>query len=329
MPMNDAKTQSELTEHCIVLMNGTKLVCYPKFEPADRKTTTEYVDLESHFYDNAFLFFHNAHRILSDSRMFLAPVPVQSGMAYSGTSGFCNPTLGVYVEWWLNCMIDMTKDNNGNPALTCRIAGSPLSGSNRCTCVYPNGERQSITHHPFRDVWSSFTRINNRYTKAKAMYEAYTLDEVVELLLAGGVSREAELETRLDIAEGNAKAMKGTISRLQSAHERLLKQYEELVMLHFRKDLDELRVEYRAKKDKAEQEIAKLKIAKSEYKLQLSQGAITNVEYQRAITPLTRRKKEIEHELRLFEIDKTRALVSTGHITLSKINEYIDPREGD
>ena len=40
---------------------------------------------------------------MQDSLMFLAPVAAENVLAYTGTSGFRNPTLGVYLEWWVHC----------------------------------------------------------------------------------------------------------------------------------------------------------------------------------------------------------------------------------
>lgn len=192
----------------IVLLNGKELICHPKVECTDNITDDELkIDTtgtflsvgkksqnkvskkvmapnEQLFLDNAFYFLNNADKIFSDSRMFLAPVPIQSGIAYTGTSGFHNPTLGVYLEWWLNCETDVTKDKKGRDALTYYIAGSPLSGMNHCACVYPDGKSKDISHYPFREVWSTFMKINNRYSESKAQYEAYTLEEVVNILKA-------------------------------------------------------------------------------------------------------------------------------------------------
>lgn len=221
MPIIDTDALSiEFPDNRIVLINGAELVCYPKAVQPDsncddnisldssgeyltagskhaaKKETTERKKQEDFFFKNAFLFYRNAHRILNDSRMFLAPVPIQNGLAYIGTSGLHNPTLGVYVEWWLNCEANITKDKKGKDALTCHIAGSPLSGGNHCACVYSDCKIRDISHYPFRDVWSTFMKINKRYTKAKQMYEAYSLQKVVELLLAAGENRESELETQ-------------------------------------------------------------------------------------------------------------------------------------
>lgn len=201
-------------ENRIITLDERELVCYPKATTEDvaplsdkltLDTTGEYLvigkqkkkkkkkapqqqqeelpDPEKElFLQNAFLLFRNADRILNDSRMFLAPVPIQSGLAYTGTSGFMKPTLGVYIEWWQNCKVDVTKDLDGEDALTYHLAGSPLSGSNRCACVYPDGKSCTIVHPSFMPLWTTFIAVNRRYTEAKFKYEAYSLQEVVDIL---------------------------------------------------------------------------------------------------------------------------------------------------
>lgn len=339
---------TEFPDNRIVLINGSELVCYPKVvqpvsysedefsldrsgkylivgsKPAARKETAEKDEMSDFFFKNAFLFYRNAHRILNDSRMFLAPVPVRNGLMYTGTSGFHRPTLGVYVEWWLNCEAEITKDKEGRDALTCRIVGSPLSGSNKCTCVYPDGKIAGISHSHFIDVWRPFMNINTRYTKAKQMYEAYTLPEVADILMAAGASRESKLETQLDIAMGHENMLKRTYARLKEQYDQLRAQYKELTILHHKNELDEFRTEYQARKQRAEQEMEELAKTKSEFKMQMKQGKINNVEYQHAITPLTRRRKAIEHELMMFRAEKTVALVNKGHITYAQIDKYIE-----
>lgn len=35
--------------------------------------------------------------------MFLTPLPFKNNLAYTGTSGLKDATLGVYLEWWDEC----------------------------------------------------------------------------------------------------------------------------------------------------------------------------------------------------------------------------------
>ena len=137
------------------------------------------------------LFLQNAHRliaksdrIMADSRMFLAPLPIRNGLAYTGTSGMRNPTLGVYIEWWRNYECTWTEDKQGKKQPLYYIAGSPLSGSNKCAYVGDDGDGHSVSVYPFSPVWRSFMGVNTHYTEAKQLYEAYSLEEVVGLLFA-------------------------------------------------------------------------------------------------------------------------------------------------
>ena len=68
--------------------------------------------------------------------MFLTPLPFENNLAYTGSSGLRNATLGVYLEWWSECERAVIKKDGGEvQALTYFIAGSPLSGSNHCSAV--------------------------------------------------------------------------------------------------------------------------------------------------------------------------------------------------
>lgn len=77
----------------------------------------------------------------------------------------------------------LLKDKGEVTALTYFIAGSPLSGSNRCSVVDRKGKSWThIFRSPFSDLWSTFMKVNGRYTEAKQRYQAYTLTETVARL---------------------------------------------------------------------------------------------------------------------------------------------------
>lgn len=140
------------------------------------------------FYTNVFLFWNCRDIIYQDSRMFLAPVPVKNGLAYTGTSGFRNPTLGVYLEWWERCQqahITIEKgvaDKYQEERLVWYIAGSPLSGSNVCSSVDKSGKTKTTPVYPFITLWRSFMEVNAHYDPIKPLYQAYTLEQVADIL---------------------------------------------------------------------------------------------------------------------------------------------------
>ena len=55
------------------------------------------------FFWEAFFLYEHKEQILADSRMSLTPLPFENNLAYTGTSGLRNATLGVYLEWWDEC----------------------------------------------------------------------------------------------------------------------------------------------------------------------------------------------------------------------------------
>jgi len=164
---------------------GTYLVVGRQKKPIGEidKSDDEKKELEKLFLDNAFVLLANKERILSDSRMFLCPLTfIGNHLAYTGTSGFRRPTFGIYLEFWEQCVNACIEENDGKRWLLYLIAGSPLSGSNRCAFVNQQGETKTFQVSPFKSVWPKFMEINSRYGKAKYEYDAYTLRQVLSIL---------------------------------------------------------------------------------------------------------------------------------------------------
>ena len=162
--------------------SGEYLVLGKEKKNATPKSPDEDEEGRDLFLKNAFLFLEKKELIYSDSRMFLARVPIKNGVAYSGTHGFEWPTLGVYLEWWELCEQAHFTDEDGKERLIWFISGSPLSGANACASVDNEGESKKTPVSPFLPVWKSFVAVNTRYDEIKPLYEAYTLEEVVRII---------------------------------------------------------------------------------------------------------------------------------------------------
>jgi hypothetical protein len=309
----------------IQLLNGNVLDCYPLEQAGEQvdnevkldttgtyfaiggkkqaptpKTDEENAGGWSLFCDNAFRFLQYRNRIMSDSRMFLCPVPIQNGMAYTGTSGFHNPTLGVYIEWWLNCESAMICSGIETNKVVYHIAGSPLSGSNRCGVVDENGNTETESIHPFSSLWPIFMRINNRYDEAKGLYQAYTLEQVVEILdeerlpliddkeLEIFFLKNALLRWRSDIF-GEINRLKDTIDLLKF----------QLFYGH-RDELKAIMAIYEEKKEKKEKREKEINEECKELRRKLKSGEIDNKQYQKRLTPLKKEKKNNDYLLREY-----------------------------
>lgn len=138
------------------------------------------LDSQELFLKNAFLFYDNAERILADNKMSHAIVDIKSGMSMTGE--FKTPTLGAYIEWWLNCPYNITKDKDGKSMLVYSVAGSILSGYNESKIVYPDGSLSQVNLPNFHGICKMFGSLCRKYNDSRVGIEAYTLQEVVNLI---------------------------------------------------------------------------------------------------------------------------------------------------
>ncbi len=143
------------------------------------------------FLKEAFFLYENKEKIYSEIRMFLTPLPFKNNLAYTGAAGMQGATLGIYLKWWDACEEALLKKNGEVYALTYFIAGSPLSGSNRCSAVKRNGDTIDFSFNcRFSDIWGPFMNINQSYSETKRLFPAYSLEDTVKILRAGLVNPE-------------------------------------------------------------------------------------------------------------------------------------------
>lgn len=338
----------------IVLLNGTQLDCYPladediesefqdkleldttgqyvtvrKCKPRITPVSDECMQRQQLFADNAFYLLAHMDRIMNDSRMFLAPVAARNGLAYTSTSGFKRPTLGVYLEWWQTSDETMRINNEGCRSLVFTLAGSPLSGMNRCSAVREDGNIEIVSLSSFNRHCGSFIKINARYTEAKVRYQAYTLQEVLDILHRednGKLDYDHVITTRF---------MQHEIDRLNRCIERLTEESSRwhekylFALISFKEDEARAFLAEDGKLEtKVSQEIEHLKMQKKALKAQLKRGQIDNVSYQRSITPMNKRIEELKFQLFRLRRDKLNEIFQTNEIDSEIIERYF--REKD
>ena len=308
----------------IKLLNGRELFCFRKEDTQpiivpDKlsiDTTGEYFSLKkmpvikqdsmtreaerqyNHylFTDNIWLFLEHAEEILSDSRMFFAPVNIQNGLAYSGTSGFRNPTLGIYIEWWLN-FAEQSHDN-GNPIWY--ISGSPLTGRNACSCVDRAGKQIRMSMNKrFWDVWTTFKDVNTRYTEAKQLYEAYSLEDVI-LKLRGEKYSHRIIAIRYEARE---KIQSWEMEKLRKKNRSLSNKLEKIIMNNKRLQLKQHRAEIESFYEKYSAKEKQCKAAHEIYnemhkrlKEQLHAGTLAG-DYKQLLSVAAKEWKDYRREL--------------------------------
>ena len=342
----------EHPEGKIKLLNGTVLDCYPlelqqnkvendlKLDTTGnylvvgrRKTaSTPQSDKEKEeekklFLYNAFRFLQYRDRIMSDSRMFLCPVPIQSGIAYTGKSGFNRPTLGVYLEWWLNCESALICEKDETKKLVYHIAGSPLSGSNHCGVVDENGKTETQSIYPFLSLWPDFMRINSRYDDAKGLYQAYTLEQVVEIMEEEDLSSVDDKEIEiLFLKSALRKRQKNSSNQIKQLYEIINKLKFHLFYAH-RDALKNIMAIHDEKKEQKEKREKEIDAACKELRKKLKAGEIDNKHYQQQLTPLKKEKEHNDFQLRNYRWDAVKELFPDLNYTLDDVESFFkDPR---
>ena len=336
----------------IVLIDGRELDCYPLSEevpekldddPQELDKTGRYltvgskkpvpipqpsVDVVSQrqlFIDNAFYLLAHSGRILSDSRMFLCPVAIQNGIAYTGTSGFRRPTLGVYLEWWLLATEAMQTDKKGRRSLVYHLAGSPLSGMNTCGTIREDGKQDFITLSPFNAHWSLFMKINQRYTEAKQLYQAYTLQEVLDLLHQED-NGQTDFTPFIDalFMKHEIDALNLRIASIQEECDKWRSKYTDLLTHYNGEEMRRLYADCEKLVANASNEIDSLKKQKRNLKISLRKGSLDNVTYQRRLTPLKMRINDLLSSISSLQYNKVReAFPDNEDITFSMIETFV------
>lgn len=310
----------------------------PRIEPTPEELKAQQ-ERESHlFTDNAFLFLSHAQRILSDSRMFLAPVKgIISGLAYTGTGGFRHPTLGVYVEWWLSCLAALQQEaptyyrhaelkpqRETGQWLLFRLAGSPLSGSNACDMVSRGGEQWCGSISDFSGAWRTFVKINSRYDEAKSVCQAYTLQEVLEILAQEGCTVNRLVIDNLFLANKVAKIQRD-LEYYERRCQEITDEFHQHLVLSRADEIEQALSDLEEEQAKLLNGIDDIKRQRRRLRRQLKDREITNVEYQRAWHPLHLKLNDTQNAISHL-CDQTRRRFFDGRVTLSEMQRFLKLR---
>lgn len=343
---------TEQPKNSITLMNGEALECFPKQSPQTKfasdkmqlNTTGAYwgmgikpckpqpnADEEKErqkklFTDNAFYLLAHSERIMRDSRMFLAPVAVQNGLAYTGTSGFNAPTVGIYLEWWATCPEALRTDKEGCRSLVFHLAGSPLSGANRCAEVYEDGRVKSVSDSLFASHWQSFTAINTRYDEAKHIYQVYTLEQVLDILHAeDSEDWNYSVEIKERFMQSEINQLKKSIEQITAESNKWHSMYADTWLKHNDEEISGAFSEFQSFKEHTEREIDLINKQKRKLKVELKSGHIKNTTYQRTLTPLNKQIDALELKVITRQHELFDQFLSAG-ISYCMIESYMNKK---
>ncbi|MBQ4377327.1 MAG: hypothetical protein II793_06500, partial [Bacteroidales bacterium] len=330
----------------IVLMDRSSLECYPRVgesqSEADGKndaSTHENHDRAQQdrtaylFQKNAFFLLDNYKRILSDSRMFLCPIPIQNNvMQAQGT-----PSLGAYIQWWMNCEGAMRIDKNGRRRLVYHLAGSALSGCNHCEMVLENGKTKTIQlESPFSRYCHSLDSLARAYADAMQKYQSYTLQEVLLILryemegdksyrniLSGcytGSSVE-ELKEQIGDLESLLDENEASYNSLEQRHFETLMQWKESEVGAFYST-------YIEKKNNIDKMVLNLRAGRTQRREALKQGQMDNKEYQAWYGAAKKEIDDARLELGRYAKSELLRLFPQEQVEIGKVEKYFS-KKGD
>ena len=342
-------------EGAIRLMDGTILTCYPKPEEEMQQTEEVVADelplettgrhfglgrrriapkpeakevLRQLFIDNAFYLLAHRERILQDSRMFLTPIGVQNGSPYTKSLGLDAPTIGVYLEWWSSCLGSMVLSKSGRMSLIYELTGSPHSKVTSGRQLYEHGESAPIHLYYFARYWDSLMEINMRYNEAKQIYEAYTLQELLDILheeddeekdFTSNV-REHFLEHR--IAQQNAY-----ITNLRNELSSWQNMWASAMMRLHDDKVRQLYADYKALKQRVTSEIEELRRQEQSMKRQLKSGQLAPRSYQDALKTVKAQTYQLKGQLSSFEYKVQWRFRDEGMISIQDICAYVENKD--
>ena len=336
----------------IILHDGRMLDCYPLAEQTPEEIEHDHLELDktgqyliigrqkrtpssqpsaTHeelrqlFIGNAFYLLAHKERILSDSRMFLCPVSIQNGIAYTGTSGFRKPTLGVYLEWWGIVEEAMRTDEKGRRILVYQLAGSPLSGRNSCGAVRDDGRTEAVSLSSFSRHWGPFMHLNQRYTEAKQLYQAYTLQQVLDILHQednGNTNWGSTID--LLFMKHEIDTLNRRVERIMEECNKWYNKYTDALTRYNEEKMCQLYADYEVFEGNVSKEIDRLKEQKKELKANLKSRRLNNIAYQRQLTPLKKRINDLLAKISHFKYDKVReAFPNEEDINFTMVENFV------
>ena len=286
----------------------------------------EHIHSRNCFLKNAFLFLDNAERILGDSRMSQARVPVSNGLAYMGPFPAAN--LGVYVDWWQNSGLkEILHDREGRRALTWHIAGSPLSGMNSCSCVYPDGTTANLSHSSFGRMWKTFHEAIKRHRTEGLTTDIYAIEEVAEILKTDATTEADILRARLTVQQKANARLRFNLNQTFAKYQDTSHRYENICLKYHKDELFTFRRDLRRYTIEIGQELQTVAVKINMLRQELRNGKHSKEEHKMRMRELNQLRSNLEQQLAKFKDEGFARLSADGELSKEIIESYLRKNE--
>lgn len=280
----------------ITLLTGITLECVVG-KPFEGKTGTEIFQSEGKvlpvFENFAHFLLENADRIMNDSRMFFCPIYSQVFSPFFKK----RPRLGTFIEWWLNYP-DISHDNYGNPIFC--ISGNPMTGSHACYSVDKEGNSRRATERKFWEIITSFGKVNSLYEDVKIEAEYYEFEEVLKILCGETYEwRRKAVDYKIELEEIKRElaASNQSYSKVSVKLKKLIKNNREQLMNGMKDKILDFYSTYTAQEKEYENTCQKYNEYKRQQKILVSNGELTQDEYEELLKNASASKRKWKQEL--------------------------------
>ena len=224
----------------------------------------------------------------------------------------------------------MHTDNKGRRSLVYHLAGSPLSGMNKCCAIREDGQQEIVSLSSFSAHWGPFMKLNQRYTEAKQLYQAYTLQQVLDQLHQED-NGQTNFAPYIDaiFMKHDIAALNRRIASIQEECDKWRSKYTDLLTHYNEEKMRQLYTDCETFEANITKEIDHLKEQKRNLKANLRRGSLDNVSYQRQLTPLKKRIKDLLYSISHFRYEKVReSFPDNQDITFSMIETFVRDKSG-
>lgn len=281
----------------------------------------EYLHSRNCFLNNAFLFLDNAERILGDSRMSMARVSVSNGLAYVGAFPLAN--LGTYLDWWLNSgMEEILHDKEGRKALTWLFNGSPLTGMNSCSCVYPDGSIATISHGCFARIRKTFSEASKRH-RIDETIEPFSFEDVAEILKTNATTEEDILRARLTVQQRANSRLRFHLNQVIGEYMDVSNRYESMCLKYHKDELASFRDDLHRHMTETEKALQAIALEVTASRKEFRKGQKSKEEHTLLMRELNQRRSELKCQLAKFKEENIARLTANGELTKELIESYL------
>lgn len=282
----------------------------------------EYIHSRECFLQNAFLFFDNAESILGDPRMSMARVPVSNGLAYLGA--IPTASLGAYLDWWQNSGTEeVLHDKEGRKALTWYVSGSPLTGINTCSCVYPDGTIATICHGRFALIRKTFSEAIKRHRVEEQSSATFSIEEVAEILKTNATTEEDILRARLTVQQSANSRLRFNLNQTFVRYQGVSDRYENICLKYHKDELSAFRRELLRQTSETGKKLQVINEEICMSRKAFREGNKSKEEHDVFIREINQRRSELKRQLAQLKDDRISRLTANGELTIEFIESYL------